>query len=121
MDRGADQIMPADFVDIQELNDQYVLCRTLGHAWDDNPTAELDSRLYRTSKAALALRCVRCRTERFDYIDQDMLVSYRYYRYPPRYKSIPGQGTRPNLRAELLRRSLLIRTMSVMLIWLERR
>lgn len=96
-------------VDIRELDDSYVVCRTLGHAWDNHPNGEVRSDLFRASRGAIVLRCTRCTTERFDYIANDMSVFQRYYRYPPRYQSIPGQGTRPNLRGELLRRSLLIR------------
>jgi len=97
-------------VSIQELRDEFVVCRGVGHSWDDNPTADVDSELFRTASGALALRCVRCGTERFDYIGNDMTVFRRYYRYPELYRSIPGEGSRPNLRAEMLRRSLLIRS-----------
>ena len=96
-------------VDIRELRDEFVVCRTIGHSWDDNISGEVDGPLARSATAVLALRCVRCTTERFDYIDNEMAVFQRYYRYPPQYASIPGQGTRPNLRGELLRRSVLIR------------
>jgi hypothetical protein len=96
-------------MDIRDLEDAFVVCRTLGHAWDDNPNGEVQSELFRASRGALILRCARCGAERFDYIANDMTVFQRYYRYPARYKSIPGQGSRPNLRSELLRRSLLIR------------
>lgn len=102
-------IRTTSVVDITELRDEYVICRTIGHSWDDNPTAEIDGPLARSSVGVFALRCVRCTTERFDYIDNGMRVFQRYYRYPPQYRSIPGQGTRPNLRGELLRRSVLIR------------
>lgn len=98
-----------ELVAISDLRDAFVLCRTLGHAWDDNPGAEVDSALFRSSRGALALRCSRCATERFDYLNASLEVWQRYYRYPPHYTAIPGEGTRPNLRAELLRRSLLIR------------
>jgi hypothetical protein len=101
--------MPREFTTIAELRDEYVLCRTLGHSWDDNPTAELDGALWKTSTAGMALRCTRCGTERFDYINAELKVYARYYRYPLHYTTIPGEGTRPNLRGELLRRSLLIR------------
>lgn len=100
----------AELVDIQDLQDAYVICRAIGHAWDDNPTAQVDSDLYRASRGVLALRCTRCTTERFDYVNQLFEVATRYYRYPDQYRSIPGQGSRPNLRGELLRRSLLIRS-----------
>jgi hypothetical protein len=101
--------MAVERMAITDLEDVYVLCRTLGHAWDDNPAGEVDSELFRASRGAIVLRCTRCATERFDYIANDMTVFQRYYRYPRFYQSIPGQGSRPNLRGELLRRSLLIR------------
>lgn len=101
--------MAVDRVDIRDLEDAYVICRTLGHAWDDNPNGEVQSDLFRASRGAITLRCTRCTTERFDYIAQDMTVFQRYYRYPSHYNTIRGQGTRPNLRGELFRRSLLIR------------
>lgn len=101
--------MSVERVAITELEAEYVLCRTLGHAWDDHPNAKIDLSLYRVSAGVMALRCTRCMTERLDYIGQDMSVAQRYYRYPPRYNTIVGEGTRPNLRGELLRRRLLIR------------
>jgi hypothetical protein len=39
-----------------------------------------------------------------------MEVVSRQYKYPPRYNTIIGEGKRPNLRGEMLRRSLLIQT-----------
>jgi hypothetical protein len=95
-------------VRIDELLDEYVLCRTLGHSWDELPDPEFSTSLYRSSTGALALRCTRCRAERYDYIANDMTVASRQYRYPPQYNTIPGQGSRPNLRGEMFRRSLLV-------------
>jgi hypothetical protein len=92
-----------------ELADQFVLCRTLGHAWDELPNAEFSAALWRTSAGALALRCARCYTERFDYIGKDMAVASRRYVYPKGYQGVEGEGRgRPNLRGELFRRSLLV-------------
>jgi hypothetical protein len=101
-----------DPVNVSELLDTYLQCRTLGHMWDDNPQGELHTDLWRASTGGLALRCTRCATERFDYIDSNYQVFQRYYRYPPRYTTIPGMGTRPNLRQELMNRGLLIRRYS---------
>ena len=61
------------------------------------------------AKAALFLRCTRCHTERFDYLDGSFAVSYRYYRYPEKYRTVPRAATRVNLRGEMFRRSLLLR------------
>lgn len=96
-------------VDISELLDAYVQCRALGHMWDDNPQGQLHTELWRASTGGMALRCTRCGTERYDYIDSNYQVFQRYYRYPPRYTTIPGMGTRPNLRQEMMNRGLLIR------------
>lgn len=99
-----------ELVEIVHLRDEYVTCRTIGHSWDDNPNGEVNSDFFKLARGLLMLRCTRCQTERFDYIGNNMQIFQRYYRYPPQYRSIPGQGTRPNLRAEMFRRSLLIRS-----------
>lgn len=85
-----------------------MVCRSVGHSWDDNPNGDVNSDLFRIALGVLMLRCIRCTTERFDYIGKDLTVFQRYYRYPPKYQSIPGEGTRPNLRGEMFRRSLLM-------------
>ena len=95
-------------VDITELQDEYVICRTLGHSWDDFPNGEVDSVMFKQSRGVLCLRCTRCFAERYDYINVSMEVFHRYYRYPQRYNTIVGQGKRPNLRGEMFRRSLLV-------------
>lgn len=98
-----------DPVQIEELQDSYVYCRTLGHSWDEHPNPEFNMELFVVSYGAAALRCIRCGTMRYDYINAEMAVFTRRYIYPPRYRTIPGMGTRPNLRAEMIRRGLLIR------------
>lgn len=102
--------MPVERVDIVELKDAYIVCRTLGHAWDDNPQGKFNANIAAKSMGVLILRCTRCSTERVDYIGKDMTVETRTYSYPEYYNTIVGQGTRPNLRGEMLRRSLLIRS-----------
>ena len=100
--------MAVERTTITELLDSYVICRTLGHAWDVIPNAQFSLDLFRTSSGAMALRCIRCFTERYDYIGKDMEIAYRTYKYPEHYKGIVGEGNRPNLRSELFRRSLLV-------------
>jgi hypothetical protein len=97
-------------MEIKDLLDAYVICRTLGHSWDEHPNPEYSEALFRTSQGALALRCSRCLAERYDYIDKRMDVAARQYKYPPHYTTIPGEGTRPNLRGEMFRRSLLFQS-----------
>jgi hypothetical protein len=100
--------MPAERIAISDLRNEYLLCRALGHAWEEIPNAEFSPELWRTSSAALAVRCVRCTTERHDYLDKQFDVSSRQYKYPPMYMGIVGEGKRPNVRGELLSRSLLL-------------
>ena len=95
-------------VSISDLKDEYVLCRTLGHSWDEMPNPEFSPEQFRTSAGAMALRCVRCTGERYDYIGKDMTVVYRRYIMPPHYNTIAGEGKRPNLRAEMFRRTLMV-------------
>lgn len=103
--------MAKELMSISDLRDEYVLCRALGHSWDEYPGAEFSPSMWRASiGGALALRCTRCTAVRFDYIGADMKVFHRHYQYPEHYTTIPGEGTRPNLRGEMLKRSLLIRT-----------
>jgi|SRR5215469_10024786 len=98
-----------EYMEINNLRDEYVICRAIGHSWDENPNGEVDSELFRMGAGAICLRCTRCTTERFDYIGLDMSVIYRYYRYPDKYTTIPGEGSRPNLRGEMFSRSLLVK------------
>lgn len=100
--------MPLERVDIQDLRDEYVICRTLGHSWDDHPEPEFSPEMWRLSLGALALRCTRCHAERYDYIGPGMDIQYRRYVYPLAYHSIVGEGKRPNLRGEMVRRKLLV-------------
>ena len=97
-----------DRVQLDELKDEYVICRTLGHAWEENPHGEVSDDYFNASQGYLSLRCTRCTAERIDYIGNDMAVWSRRYKYPPMYTTIQGEGTRPNLRGEMFRRSLLI-------------
>ena len=94
---------------VTDLLDDYVVCRTIGHAWDEHPSPEVDSDLFREARAGLFLRCTRCHTERFDYLAADMSVGTRYYRYPEKYRGLEKGTTRPLLRGEMFRRSLLLR------------
>ena len=97
-----------EYTQVDELSDKFLLCRTLGHSWDDNPHGAYDSEWRNYSVGVFALRCVRCRTERYDYIGKDMTVAYRDYKYPKGYTTVPGEATRPVLRAEMFSRSLLV-------------
>jgi hypothetical protein len=101
----------ADYVDVHDLTNEFLLCRALGHSWDDNPGAEIpQTPLVAASTGILALRCTRCRTERWDFLNVEMEVFSRRYLYPATYRRLPAeQRGRPALRSEMLGRSLLIR------------
>lgn len=98
--------MSTETITIESLTDQALMCRTLGHSWDENKNPEIAT--YYPKQWLMALRCVRCRTERFDWIDRAGVVISRSYRYSNRYKTIKG-ARRGNFRAEMLSRSLLVR------------
>jgi hypothetical protein len=98
------------YVDVADLRDEYVICRTIGHRWDDHPSPELDSQMWAMSAAALALRCSRCTTERFDFYLADLTVYHRYYRYPPGYRTTRGSNvSRVAMREVLYERDILLR------------
>ena len=67
----------------KEVRTTYVMCRTLGHAWEPfTPRGKRPAYFgYR-----LSLRCVRCGTERHDTIDMLGNVGSRSYEYEEDYK-----------------------------------
>lgn len=101
-----------ELMSISDLRNEFLICRSIGHNWDDLPNPEFSQGMLIGTVGAIALRCVRCSAERYDYIAKDMSVAGRIYKYPPHYTTIPGEGSRPNFRGELLKRSLLIHTFS---------
>lgn len=99
-----------EHMEISDLRNEYLICRTIGHSWDEIPNAEFSETSLVGTVGAMALRCTRCYAERYDYIGKDLSVADRRYKYPDHYTTIPGEGTRPNLRGELLKRSILIQS-----------
>lgn len=93
----------------KDLLDDMLVCRTIGHSWDDNPGAEIATMW----SWAISLRCTRCHTERFDALNNLGEVISRYYRYTPGYQiSKDRRGykvTKQELRTELMRRRVLAR------------
>lgn len=101
--------MEIEYTDPRDLRDEYLKCRVFGHNWDELLDAEFSPVLWRTAAGAVALRCVRCAMERYDYIGKDMLISSRRYKAPRGYSRVSrDEGSRPILRGELFRRSLLV-------------
>ena len=101
--------MPIERVDISDLSDAFLKCRARGHDWDDFPDGTVDSVLFRMAYAVEVVRCTRCTSERYFYLDADMIPFGKYYRKPKGYDTIVGQGKRPNVRFEMLSRGLLLR------------
>ena len=86
--------------DLRALNDAYVMCRTLGHAWDDfipmRKPAKFGDRL--------SLRCIRCETERHDVVSWvDGSLLQREYQHPEGY-AMAAKHTRAEFRATLMAR-----------------
>ena len=97
----------AELIEVHDLSDKYLLCRTLGHTWDKNPNPDHLAR-DKAWVAAIYLRCTRCRMERYDYIDRTMNVHYRRYIPPKGYGQLKPGYKKPELRAEMFGRSLLV-------------
>jgi hypothetical protein len=86
---------------LKALQDEYVRCRTFGHAWDE--FAPID-RIPTVFKYALHLRCTRCTTERHDGLNVRGGVEQREYKYPEGY-ALAEKMTRAQFRVELRMRS----------------
>jgi hypothetical protein len=80
----------------------YVMCRTLGHSWDEEATTGQSD----TDGRRLDLRCVRCTCERHDIIAPDGDLAHRGYKHPSGYRltkdDTPDTAA---LRLELLKRA----------------
>lgn len=90
--------------ELQELTDAMVMCRTVGHAWDEwTPKDRPSTR----GGWPFTLRCTRCTTERWDVIaTRTGELIQRRYLYPDGYR-LAQKGTRlavADLRRELARR-----------------
>jgi hypothetical protein len=77
------------------LKDDFVICRTLLHSWDEIPDDGGRLKEYRTNKttARMLFRCTRCGTCRYEVwnILTGDLVS-RSYDYVEDYQADPGSG-----------------------------
>lgn len=84
----------------RDIQDAAVLCRGLGHAWDEysNVTS------YFTGPGwHFTVRCIRCATERHDLIDtRTGELDRRKYKYPDGYKEVE-RTDRADLRLQMRR------------------
>lgn len=97
-----------EYSELSDLNDEILQCKLFyGHEWDKLNDYEINSELARYSDAVLALRCVRCHRERFDYLDVTGNLIGRYYRNPNHY---PRTHRLPvvDIRREVMFRGLLV-------------
>lgn len=76
---------------LDNLQDEYVRCRKLGHAWEEIGWQKMGARRVHHG---LVIRCTRCATERFDIYDTVGWLDDRRYRYPEGYKK-PIDTERP--------------------------
>lgn len=96
------------YVTPEELRDDSLTCRLLvNHSWKSNPEYELNSDLAKLSASILALRCVRCGRERFDYINRHGELIGRYYRNPGNFQYM-HRIPLTELRKLAMERSLLV-------------
>ena len=100
-----------EYTPLEVLTNEYLTCRSLRHAWEENPHGELDTPMTRGAFAVKMLRCIRCGTEGYDLLGPDLArIAPRRYIYPAGYKTIHLEdASAPTLNGELLRRSLLVR------------
>lgn len=98
-----------DYTELRHIDDDIFLCKAFwSHAWDQNPTPQnIDGDIARTAFRMLCLRCVRCQRERYDYIARDGSLIGRYYKNPIGYPRT-HRSSGDMLRAEMIRRSLLV-------------
>lgn len=62
--------------------DEWLTCRTVGHAWDQIPSVSDEAR---PGFAPLKFRCVRCKCIRLDQVDTLGHVGYRKYTHVAGY------------------------------------
>lgn len=93
----------------RDVTDIHLICRTVGHSWDDHPTGQITT----IFSWYIPLRCTRCTTERFDFLNNAGEVMRRQYRYADGYRrSRDEKGlTRLQTRVELMRRRIFARRM----------
>jgi hypothetical protein len=90
------------------LNDEYIQCRALLHAWDEIPYDGQAPHRWRTatrSTTILEFRCERCSTLRYDVwsnVTGDLVE--RAYRIPAEYGLPKGHGKKVLVRKEYLNR-----------------
>lgn len=92
---------------VRNITDTHLVCRTVGHSWDDNPAGEIKT----IFSWYIALRCTRCTTERFDFLNNAGEVMRRQYRYADGYRRSRDDKspTRLQVRVELMRRRIFAR------------
>lgn len=71
--------------ELNELNDDFLKCRTYGHSWDQIPSTLADPEYQRMYAWYDILRCVTCGTERYDGVLPSGEVDTRAYKYPDGY------------------------------------
>lgn len=97
--------MPTYLTVTAEQEENFIVCRTLGHAWDEISDPGGWSPMQRVWKWRICLRCVRCGCERYDGINVNGEVGSREYRYPINYKyAVHQTPTRVEFRKMMLKR-----------------
>lgn len=92
---------PLDF--INDLDDDHLQCRELGHLWRKHPLTR-----DRIVGYVRRLACINCRTVRVDHIGHTGVLLDRYYEWPDGYRAPTGAAkwglSRMDFRREAIRR-----------------
>lgn len=96
-----------DYTSIHELDEAFLRCRTLGHAWDQIPDDGGHGRQYTESRSTrrITFRCTECHTvreEAWSAVTGDVL--FRTYTNPQGYKMAAEDGKRTAMRVEWVQR-----------------
>lgn len=97
-----------DYTDLEDLADNILICRAMWqHPWSKNPTPRPPrGPVALMASYIIAVRCTRCRRERYEYLDsKGVRLGKPYYRDPKGYPKM-RRTDGDHLRAELIRRSL---------------
>lgn len=76
---------------IGPTDEDFVRCRTIGHAWDVIEEVQELGPSWRVWRHYIRLRCTSCTTERHDGINDYGEVGQRFYRYPLNYQYARGE------------------------------
>jgi|SRR5215467_2347874 len=97
-----------EYTELRDLDDEVFRCKVLwNHDWDDNPTPQyIDGQIARLAYRIVALRCTRCKRERYTYLNsRGERIAPHYYKNPVDYPKTHKFGA-DELWREAIKRSV---------------